>query len=46
VHSSLERALTQTKNLALWMTYIGLLSALIKLPKDSKDFKEEVPEPE
>jgi hypothetical protein len=46
VHSSLERALTQTKNLALWMTYIGLLSALIKLPKDSKDFKEEVSEPE
>jgi hypothetical protein len=46
MHSSLERALTQTKNLALWMTYIGLLSALIKLPKDSKDSKEEVSEPE
>ncbi|WPJ96813.1 O-antigen ligase family protein [Coraliomargarita algicola] len=33
VHSSLERVLTQTKNLALWMTYIGLLGALIRLPK-------------
>jgi hypothetical protein len=33
VHSGLERVLTQTKNLALWMTYIGLLSALIHLPK-------------
>ncbi|MEM1221796.1 MAG: O-antigen ligase family protein [Verrucomicrobiota bacterium] len=33
VHSSLERVLTQTKNLALWMTYIGLLAALVRLPK-------------
>lgn len=32
VHSSLERVLTQTKNLALWMTYIGLLAALIRMP--------------
>ena len=37
VHSSLERVLTQTKNLALWMTYIGLLGALLRLPKESKD---------
>jgi hypothetical protein len=36
VHSSLERVLTQTKNLALWMTYIGLLGALIRLPKLKK----------
>ena len=34
VHSSLERVLTQTKNIALWMTYIGLLGALIRLPKN------------
>jgi hypothetical protein len=33
VHSSLERVLTQTKNLALWMTYIGLLGALLRLPQ-------------
>lgn len=33
VHSSLERVLTQTKNLALWMSYIGLLAALIRLPQ-------------
>lgn len=33
VHSSLERVLTQTKNLALWMTYIGLLGALVRLPR-------------
>ncbi len=33
VHSGLERVLTQTKNLALWMTYIGLLGALIRLPR-------------
>lgn len=33
IHSSLERVLTQTKNLALWMTYIGLLGALIRLPR-------------
>ncbi|MGB0744643.1 MAG: hypothetical protein ACPGSB_08960, partial [Opitutales bacterium] len=33
IHSSLERVLTQTKNLALWMTYIGLLGALVRLPK-------------
>ncbi len=36
VHSSLERVLTQTKNLALWMTYIGLLGALIRMPQLSK----------
>ena len=36
VHSSLERVLTQTKNLALWMTYIGLLGALLRLPKLKK----------
>jgi len=36
VHSSLERVLTQTKNIALWMTYIGLLSALLRLPKRDK----------
>lgn len=33
VHSGLERVLTQTKNLALWMTYIGLLGALTRLTK-------------
>ncbi|MDQ8206926.1 hypothetical protein QEH52_05360 [Coraliomargarita sp. SDUM461003] len=33
VHSSLERVLTQTKNLALWMTYIGLLGAILRFPK-------------
>ncbi|CAA6678249.1 MULTISPECIES: O-antigen ligase [unclassified Lentimonas] len=43
VHSSLERVLTQTKNLALWMTYIGLLGALLKIPKVSKN---ETPESE
>ncbi|MGK0176251.1 MAG: hypothetical protein ACI91V_000110 [Lentimonas sp.] len=36
VHSGLERVLTQTKNIALWMTYIGLLGALIRLPKTDK----------
>lgn len=36
VHSSLERVLTQTKNLALWMAYIGLLGALIRLPAQKK----------
>jgi hypothetical protein len=43
VHSGLERVLTQTKNLALWMTYIGLLGALIRLPKLEKG-KESSPE--
>ena len=33
VHSTLERVLTQTKNLALWMTLVGLLGALIRLPR-------------
>jgi len=28
VHSTLERVLTQTKNLGLWMVLIGLLAAL------------------
>lgn len=37
VHSGLERVLTQTKNLALWMTYIGLLGALTRLPKAELD---------
>ena len=37
VHNSLERVLTQTKNLALWMTYIGLLGALIRLPKNENE---------
>lgn len=41
VHSSLERVLTQTKNLALWMTYIGLLGALIRLPKTEKNEADE-----
>lgn len=36
VHSNFERVLTQTKNLALWMTYIGLLGAMIRLPKLKK----------
>jgi hypothetical protein len=39
VHSSLERVLTQTKNLALWMTYIGLLAAIIRLPPIKKGEK-------
>lgn len=33
LHSDLERVLTQTKNLALWMTLIGLLGAMHRLPK-------------
>jgi hypothetical protein len=36
VHSGLERVLTQTKNIALWMTYIGLLAALVNLPENTK----------
>lgn len=39
VHSSLERVLTQTKNIALWMTYIGLLGALIRLPTTKEEEK-------
>jgi len=42
-HSSLERVLTQTKNLALWMTYIGLLGALIRLPKSDAIEAKETP---
>lgn len=36
VHSSLERVLTQTKNLGLWMVLIGLLAALWELRAQQK----------
>jgi hypothetical protein len=42
VHSSLERVLTQTKNIALWMTYIGLLGALLRLPKGTENEAEDL----
>jgi len=41
VHSSLERVLTQTKNLALWMTYIGLLGACVRLIPEKLEKKKE-----
>ena len=37
LHSNLERVLTQTKNLALWMLFLGLIGALIRLPKSAFD---------
>ena len=32
LHSNLERVLTQTKNLFLWMIYLGVLGAIIRIP--------------
>lgn len=37
VHENLERVLTQTKNLGLWLIFIGLLGAIIRIPKDEMD---------
>lgn len=36
-HETLERVLTQTKNLALWLMFMGVLGAIVRLPRKALD---------
>lgn len=41
LHSNLERVLTQTKNLMLWMIYLGVIGAIIRIPKEEFEHETE-----